>query len=184
MGIISSVVDSIDGLLDYLGSAGKQSISNYVDMETANDETTLVSKDGSLVSIIEIKGIKSLISAHTFEDKVVTPVKTSLQSLFESKGHKIQVWFEVDHDRTKRAIQEVLKPSRETAKTLGLDMDDLLTERENNLAYYACTESCFMALWSTPAALSKNDQTNEKEERAKMKGKVIPSARNSQDPLH
>lgn len=183
MGIISSVVDSIDGLLDYLGSAGKQSISNYVDMETANDETTLVSKDGSLVSIIEIKGIKSLISAHTFEDKVVTPVKTSLQSLFESKGHKIQVWFEVDHDRTKRAIQEVLKPSRETAKTLGLDMDDLLTERENNLAHYACTESCFMALWSTPAALSKNDQTNEKEERAKMKGKVIPSARNSQDPL-
>lgn len=183
MGLISSMVDSIDGLLDYLGSAGKQSISNYVDMETANDTHTLVSKDGSLVSIIEIKGVKSLISHETYENKIVTPLVTSLQSLFDKKGHKVQVFFEVDHDRTRREIEEVLRPSKETAKTLGLDMDDLMTERENNLAYYASTEACFMALWTTPASLSKNDNANEKEERAKMKGKVIPSARNAQDPL-
>ena len=42
-------------------------MSAYCDLQTADSKTTLVTNDGSLVSIIKLDGIKQLVGAEEFE---------------------------------------------------------------------------------------------------------------------
>lgn len=184
MGIISGVVDSIDGILDWIGTLGKAGIADYVDMETANDTHTLVSKDGSLVSILRIDGTTRLFDPRSYLDETVEPLMIKTQSLFKNKGYKMQFYFCSDPDNTASEIKKVLSPARETSERLKLDMLDLLEEREKELQKYIFSEVCYLVLWTTPSILTKNELKNDREAKKKYnKDHISPILKNSQDPL-
>lgn len=181
--LISKVVDNVDGFLDYLSGQAKQSLSDYCDIETADTEDVLVSKDGSFLSIVEVSGIKKLIGNTTLYDDVIAPLKTSLQSSFETKAHMVQMVFELDPDRTREEIHDTLAPARSTCEAIGMDMNDLLEERETNLTNWTSSESCYLVLWTRPEALTKADHRNEKKERMSKRKKVVISTLDGQNPL-
>lgn len=184
MGLISGTVDSIDAVLDWIGTLGKASIADYVDMETTNDVSTLVSKDGSLVSIVRIDGTTRLFDPNSYLDETVEPLMTKTQSLFKNKGYKMQFYFCSDPDNTAAEIRKVLRPARETSQALKLDMLDLLEEREKELQKYIFSEVCYLVLWTTPSILTKNEMKNENEARKKYnKEHARPVLKNAQDPL-
>ncbi|HCJ8469501.1 TPA: hypothetical protein NV714_003291 [Escherichia coli] len=183
MAILTSMVDSIDNLLDYLGSKSKQSISDYCDIETVDQDSVLVSKNGSLLSIISVDGVKKLMSSGNFYDDVVMRLHDGIQTSFGKKGHMLQFWFQVDHDNTKKELQSILAPAKNTAKVLGMDMDDLFEERENNLLDWTAAENCYIVLWTLPDILSKSDLKRGNENAKKDKGKFNASTQNSQNPL-
>ena len=48
----------------------KADVEDYCDLETVSDEHTFVTKTGAMITIIEYKGIKSLISGDAFSRQI------------------------------------------------------------------------------------------------------------------
>lgn len=181
MGFATSIIDGLDAVLDGIGSSMKQGIADYCELETIDDETTLVATDGSLCTVIDLRGTQRLRSGSGV-DAMVNRLVASLQNLFEKKGHSLQAFFEVDPDQTRHDLQEMQRSARQTISRLELDMGDLLDERETNLCDWVASERCYFVLWTTPEVLVKTERKEEKKARMeRIKGKVI--TRNSQNPL-
>lgn len=181
MGLATSIIDGLDSIMDGIGSSMKQGFADYCDLETIDDEHTLVAKDGSLCTIVDIRGSQRLRSGSGV-DVMVDRLVSSLQSSFEKRGHAMQAFFEVDPDRTRYEINEMQKLARSTLQRLDMDMGDLLDERETNLCEWVSSERCCFVLWTTPDVLVKSERNEEKKARMeRIKGKVI--TKHSQNPL-
>lgn len=181
MGFATSLIDGLDSLMEGMGSAMRHGLADYCDLETVDDEHTLVATDGSLCTVIDIRGSQRLRSGENL-NVMVSHLVSSLQSLFDRRGHAMQAFFEIDPERTRAEIAEMQKSARSTIRRLGLEMDDLLDERETNLAQWVSSERCLFVLWTTPDILVKSERKEEKKARMdRIKGKVI--TRNAQNPL-
>lgn len=180
--LFSGVIDAVETLLDSIGNGLRTGLSNYCDLETVDDEDTIVAKDGSLMSLIEIKGVRNIVTGNTIYQNIVMPLCSSMRGQFETEAHQMQVWFEVDPDRTHEEISEALRPSRETAKRLHLDLIDLLEERATTISRWTDSERCFVALWTRPAALNKSEKKRDKDDKA-SRGKNLVFTKNAQDPI-
>lgn len=186
MGILTGAAKSVEDLLEYLIRGTKGRMSDYIDLETANDDYTLVSKDGSFLTVLKIEGIARLMSRESYEMEIVGELSSSIATSFEKKGYKMQFWFEVDPEKTEQEIKDILAPAYETCKELGMDLNDLLNERERILPKTVSSESCYMVLWTTPAILNKKDIKNETQERGKIYKNIpngVPNMKNCQNPL-
>lgn len=180
--MLGSFIDTVVNVSDGLLRRFKADVSDYVDLETADDTHALVGKDGSIMTLIEIQGMRSLIGHHTLFNEVVTPMTTGMHSAFEEKAHRVQVWFEEDYDSALETIEKAQAPARETARRFNMDVQDVLDARAENLAKVTSVQRCFIALWTCPAALNKTDQKVEKRHNAEVR-KGAPLVGNAQDPL-
>lgn len=48
----------------------RQSVSSFINLETADNETTLVSNDGSLISYLKVEGSKQIIGEEEYNNIV------------------------------------------------------------------------------------------------------------------
>lgn len=182
--MLEKIASGIDNFLDMMTSSfGKKYITDYIDIETVNDINTLVSKDGSLISILKVRGNLKLYDSNEYFD-TVNVLESRLSSMFVSPEHKMQIFFEYDHDNTKKELQDVMLEARKTNKRLNLNLNDVLNERENNLLEYVCSEKFYIALWTTTAGLTKDQAKNQKEKRQELvKNHAMPLTTLGQDPL-
>lgn len=181
MGFATSFIDGLESLMDGMGGALRHGFADYCDLETIDDENTLVAQDGSLCTVIDIHGTQRLRSGEGVHI-MVSRLVSSLQSLFEKRGHAMQAFFEVDPEQTRTQLKDMQRLSRQTIRRLSLDMGDLLDERESVLADWVSSERCMFVLWTTPDVLVKSERQEEKKARAeRIKGKVV--TKNSQNPL-
>lgn len=151
---IDPLLDSIDSLLAWMGSALGQTTDHYCTLETADSRHTLVSRDGSLVSIIRLYGATELVGSVEF-DRIHKGLINSLSPALSRSGHAVQVYFSYDRDKVKDEIREIFKPAMNTCERLKLDLKDLFEERINHLSKFCATEDCYFVLWTRPSALSK-----------------------------
>ena len=56
--MFSSIIATVNELAIALSDKLKRNFYNYNDLETAIDEYTLVSKDGSMLTVLKIDGVK------------------------------------------------------------------------------------------------------------------------------
>ena len=159
----------------------KQSVSSFIRLETADNETTLVAADGSLISYIKIEGSKQIIGTAEY-NHIVQAATIKIGARFDRQGHAMQVFFSRDPERAKRHLDKLAKPSRDTAKNIGLDMDDLLTERVKNLERFVADEEAYFVLWTRPSILTKTESERAGKD-AKEKAKGWLNAGNAQYPL-
>lgn len=181
--LTNAVFDFIDSTFAWFSSSLKQTTESYCDIETAEDETTLVGYDGSLASIIEITGVTYLMGSEEFEychDQLLNALQNSLKE----SGHTIQFYFSYDPEQAHEQIRQVLHPSRQTAKRLELDLEDLFEERNNYLASYCAKEQLFCVIWTNQNLLSKEQSKQAAKNKLETlkKGKITPN-NNSQNPL-
>ena len=151
--VTQSVVDGLDVFMAWLSTSLGQSVESYCAIETADSAYNLVAHDGSLVSIIRLKGVNQLVGQDEF-DRITTAIIQSLQTSMNRSGSKIQVLFNYDKQGTRHEIEGVLAPSLETSKRLNLDLDDLFDERVNNLSKYCSKEDVFLVCWTSPQSLA------------------------------
>lgn len=183
MSLFGSLLDGIDSTFLWLSSVAKRSLSDYCDLETAQDSNILVARDGSLMSVVRIDGNKSLVGAKNFYDNIITPLDSALTQPFTSKTHMIQFYFVQDPERTESEIRRYLEPAAQTIDRLSLDMADMLEERVKNLSRWTNYEACYMVLWTRPAGMSKAEIKYDAKKRAAIfKQTTAPMAR-SQNPL-
>lgn len=181
MTIIDSILDNIDSLFSWFNSAMKQSVDTYCDLETAEDTNTLVTRDGSLVTVIRIRGVMQLVGPEEFET-IHEGLCRALGTALSKTGHAVQVYFNYDRGLASGEIQEKLRPAQATAKRLDLDLDDLFSERVNHISKYCAKEDVYFVLWTRPAVLTKDQQKKAmKSKLAFIKEKKIPPLKNSQN---
>lgn len=183
MSVFGSLIDGLDSGFVWLGGHMKQTFADYCDLETAEDDHTLVARDGSLMSVVRVDGVKSLVGGRNFYGNIVEPLDTSLSQPFSGKMHMLQVVFIQDPDRTEREIRRMIEPAVETMNRLGMDMEDMLAERVTNLARWTNYEACYLVLWTRPMGLSKSDLKYEQSKKAEaLKNVRVPLDR-GQNPL-
>jgi len=181
LGVVDNVLDGVTTVLSWLGSGLKLSADSYCDLETAENNTTLVARDGSLVSILRIAGATNLIGTPEFE-RLHRGVSQSLQATLSRYGHSVQVLFSYDREAAKQEIIDNYMTARQTADNIGLDLEDLFEERENYFSRYCAKEAVFFVLWTRITGLTK-EQINKaiKEKQKAIRKNQIPPFAHSQN---
>lgn len=181
MNFIDRIIDNIDSLFSWFSSGMKQSVDTYCDLETAEDTHTLVTRDGSLVSIISIRGVMKLVGPEEFET-IHAGLCRAFGVALSKPGHAVQVYFNYDRGFAADEIEEKLRPAKETAKRLQLELNDLFAERVKHISSYCAKEDVYFVLWTRPGVLSKDQQKKAmKEKMAFIKEKKLPPFKNSQN---
>jgi len=182
LGLVNQIVKAKEALGLMAARQARASISDFFALETAEDATTLVGKDGSLVTVIEIFGARDL--------KAATEVKAAVDALsldwapfFSRPGHALQSLFIMNPDRAVDELRMAIRPARQTAKNLDLDLDDLFEEQLGSLPKWLGSERQFLALWTRPSLLSQAEMKIELETRAKKYEKAPKLHSRSQDPM-
>lgn len=183
MSLIDPVLDSIDALMAWFSSSVKQTSESYCDLETAEDEHTLVARDGSLVSIIKVKGIAKLIGTEEF-DRLCLGVGQGIQSTMSNPGRTIQVFFSYDREYVEEEITAKLTPAMETAKRLNLDLKDLFEERIGHVSKFCAKEEVYFVLWTRPTVMTKDQlKLALKDKNELIKKHKLPPLRNAQNVI-
>lgn len=170
------IADSIEGTIKLLSTSARQGLCDYVDIENVdlNDAQTFVHKDGSLMTILRHRGSLRMVGAEEFDD-ADQAINTALAAYLGGGGHAIQTVFAVDPDITEREIREAQEPHRATARRLGMSLEDLFEEEARHMASRCASESCFIALYTRPAALTAQDRKVEAEARKELfKSHTVP----------
>ena len=145
-----------DKLLAPFQKALRQSVSSFIRLETMENETTLVSTDGSLVSYVKIEGSKQIIGDEEYE-MIVNSSNIKIGARFDRLGHAMQAYFVRDPDRIKESLTEQMAPSRQSAENIGMDLEDLFDEKVSHLSRFLSHEEQYFVLWTRPSCLSKNE---------------------------
>ncbi len=183
MSVANSLFNGIDTFIAWLNTSLKQTTESYCELQTADSPTVLVGHDGSLTSIIKVRGVKALIGSEEF-DRIQSGMQYALQTAMKRKGHVIQVFFSYNKDQVKEEIHQILEPASQTAERLGLALDDLFSERENFLAKYCAYEEVYISLWTRPTAMTNEQRKRAtKEKRAQAKERKLPVFINTQNVL-
>lgn len=181
--ILTPILDSVDIFLAWLSTALKQTTQSYCDLQTADSPTVLVAHDGSLVSLLRLKGARALIGNEEFE-RVQLGMRQSLQTTLSRSGHSVQFFFTYNKDEIKQEITEILRPASETAERIGLSLDDLFSERTNYLAKYCAQEAVYIVLWTRLGILARDQLKRAHKDKFQLiKEKKIPPFRYTQNVI-
>lgn len=181
--MLGGLVNGIDSFMLWLNSAFKQNLSDYSDLETAQDEFTLVTRDGSLLSVLRINGYKSIVNVEAFYENISKPIADSLDGPMSKNGHAFQILFSMDPTRSFEVVGDALAPAYKTIEKLNMDLKEILDEKVSTIANIANFEECFIVLWTRPGNLVPNDLAEESKRKLEARKKIMTPTGNGQDPL-
>jgi intracellular multiplication protein IcmB len=183
MSFIDPLLDGIDSLMAWFSTELKQTAESYCDLETADDSTTLVARDGSLISLIKIAGVTKLVGAEEFE-AIHSGLTQSLQATLKRPGHVVQVYFYYDKTAVKPVLEEILSPARATAHRLKLKLDDLFKERVDFISKYTAKEELFFVLWTRPSSITGEQMSRAMKDKLELiRINKVPPYKNGQNLL-
>jgi intracellular multiplication protein IcmB len=157
----------------------RQQVESFIRLETADDDTALVAGDGSLVSYLRIGGARQMIGGEEY-NWIIDQATLKLGARFDRPGHAMQFYFLRDPDRIGSTLDKMMRPNRAAAESIGIDLDDLLTERRRNLSRYLAHEDIYIVLWTRPSGLTKNEYDRSRQTRKEQKWHA---AKNAQHPF-
>lgn len=161
-------------------SAFRKSLDGYCRLVSVEGEDTLVADDGSLVSLFALEGFGSLPGEAELSEAALK-LRLALAPYFAMPGHALQFWFAHSTDLGRFEIEHALATTRRVAHDIGLDIRDLIDERRRLLPERLTGERSYLAIWSRPALLSKNEFKQSAEKRRKS-FQGAPSMRRAQWP--
>ena len=133
----------LDEILASLLLAVRQPVESFIQLETADDATTLVSGDGSLISFIRMLGSRQIIGDAEYR-WIVDQATMKLGARFDRPGHAMQVYFVRDPSLVGRDVDKGMRGNRNAAQALDLSLEDLLNERRRHLARFWLMKTSFL----------------------------------------
>lgn len=159
----------------------RQSIESFIRIETAENETTLASSDGSLVSYLKVDGSRQIIGEEEY-NFLVDASTVKLGAKFDRQGHAMQIYFTRDPNRIRAHLVKQTEASRITAQNIGLEVEDLLDEKVKNLSNILSYEECYFVLWTRPSVMSKSEAERVRKDKIEQNKKWV-NAPYGQNPL-
>ncbi len=158
----------IETILNPFQIAVRQAVETFINLETADDEHTLAAMDGSLISYVRVDGSRQIIGDEEY-DHIVKSSTLKIGSRFDRQGHALQVYFVRDPGRIRDELERLIRPSKTTAKNIGLELEDLFEERIRHLSNFLSYEECYFVLWTRPSILTKAEIGRVAKERKERK---------------
>jgi len=146
----------------------KQPLESFIALETADDENTLVARDGSMVSLVRIDGAKCLVGEQEFAN-ILEQAKIKIGSRLDRPGYALQFYFMRDPHRVRGELDTIMRPNRAAAANIGLELGDLFDERARHLAKYLAWEEAYVVVWTRPTSLTKSDIDRELKDKKSIK---------------
>ncbi len=142
---------------DAMTVMSKKPVSSFSHIETTDGDQTIVGKDGSLMTLIKVDGVKQVLGQDEL-NHLIEVLSTKLSAYLGRNGYAIQVWFSRDPDRAPDMLREQLVPARATARALDLELNDVFNEREAHLSKFIVYESYYIALWTRLTVMTKQER--------------------------
>jgi intracellular multiplication protein IcmB len=154
----------------------KSSVNHYCQFETANDEHTIVTREGGLMTAYEIKGTYGIMGPDATRSHINALVD-SLSSALKRPGHRLQFVFRRDPLNSKEALRKSIKGAIRTLSMLHMDLEQMVQERSSKLEKKTVLETCFLVITTSERALHPDILAGSKKERAekaKKNGNLKP----------
>jgi len=160
----------------------RKPLESFMAPAAAPGGDTLLCRDGSLVSLFRLDGARSAMGAEELE-RFVDLANRRLNNVFLDPGHALHVVFERAPDEAGMLVEAATDRQRRQGVRLGLDLDDLLGERARRLTPLLAAETCAVAVWTRPSALTAQQAKRDRKRlRERLKG-WLPDAGDSQCPF-
>lgn len=144
------------GMYDYCNIESIDCISTKdieeTDREKKVESDVFVTKDGGLMSVFEIMGTLSIVGNTRFREQLDT-LLDNLSGALSEPGYRLQFVFTRDPEISMRPIEPSLNGIRKSIKTLHLDVEELINEREKILGRKTCYEKCYLVITTLPSKL-------------------------------
>ena len=140
----------------------KQNLADFCDLDTA-DGPCLVSDTGDYQTYLRLDGMGHMLTS----DEIVSgsmALREGIASALRNKGHAIQACFTYDPERSGPVIDRQIGGTRQVARAVGLNLEDLFLERRRVWSGRMAWEQSTMALWTRVTSLTRESQRNEKKE--------------------
>ena len=141
----------------------------------------LLGRDASLCTLFRLDGARAMTGAAEL-DRFVEAGTRALTSRFLERGHALHVVLERAPDEAGLAVAAAGDRLRRQAARLGLDLDDLIAERNRRLAPLLAAETALAACWTRPSALAPAQQKRERRGAALRLKDWLPGLSESQCP--
>ena len=178
------MLDAIDDLVRFAWTLGRKPLESFLAPVAAVDLDgggLLVCRDGSLVSLIQLEGARSMMGAEEL-DHFVELAARRLNNSFVAPGHALHMVFERAPDGAGFLIEHAGEAVRRAADRLGLALGDVIEERGRRLVPLSAAESLILACWTRPSALAPDQVVRERKRLKRLKD-WIPKIGDSQCPF-
>jgi intracellular multiplication protein IcmB len=150
----NAIVNGLNSLLAFISMMVKEPATSFCELETVDiDGKTLIAADGSLATIIELKGTMRMVGQAEYE-RLLMQLNETLKSFLKKPGRTMQVFWVRDPEGGADVVHAALEGPRAQAKLLHLDFEDLYDEKERELTKWVCHEAVYLVLWSHPGTLN------------------------------
>lgn len=181
-GMLNGVRSVVDSCLTLWSSWTRADMARYCDLLTVDDSLTMVTGDGSLLSMIRIEGSRVMIGKDEYL-ATCEAIADLLKAHQHSAGHPLQWVFGRSDENLDSAIAAMYEPSVSAAKRIGLDMSDINNERISRMSDLCRTEFNVLAFWTTPQALPPHERAEAEKSRMKwLKGQKPLNIQEAQQP--
>lgn len=147
----------------------KRHAFNFISLETPVDKSVFLTKTGGLVTVYEYLGFSSLIGDTELKNHM-EDLKDYLETVFSRPGTTLTIVNDINDNLTKSYISKAVANQRETAKRLGLDLDDVIESDVDEISNFVTYDRIFICLWSDVQVYGEEDRkriTGAKAEREK-----------------
>ncbi|MCW3782605.1 hypothetical protein [Defluviimonas salinarum] len=173
MGVLDTFTKMIGGVL-------QESMMDQIRLETMEDDITLVMKDGTMMSVINLAGALRSPGEADIAD-MVERMRIVMSAYFSQPGHAIEVNFMRDASAARRYLERMVNRTKRAAHNLGLELDDVLQERVTNLSRKMVSETCLISVFTRATALNAEEvKADVKNLGERMQG--MPSLQTAQVP--
>jgi len=146
-----------DTTMQWINEAFKTSPNDFIQIETVEDDYTVIMKDGTLVSALAIDGSSKVISEDEFEE-ILESADSKLMAYMNDGCHYVSFYFLRDKDGVREDLEKTYGLAHYTADRIGLDIHDIIDEQIDVLTEYCQKERCLMLFWTNMSGLSKEEK--------------------------
>jgi|GEM_PF-2637292 len=154
MGLLTSVL-GLDSAKQFARHKMARYTANFIDLETAITRRAYLTKTGSLLTVIDVKGLTDVIG----KEEILNAQSNLAQWLEENQrtpGVDIEWVVDVNSKRRHSDVKRMIRPLQETAKRLNLDVDDILEGKAEKLTGLIKSTKTYVAIWTSVAALGSS----------------------------
>lgn len=168
MRFVDRLVDNLDALLSYGHAAiWRTNPREFFDVATTDDDYTFVLRDGTLMTVMKLKGLTSTMFDREMVAVIEEIATITGRDLIRSQGHHFSISYEFDPDSAQSYAANALRGTQKTAQRLGMGpfIDAIVEEKAAKMAEFCQVENTFIALYTTPAAIHKAEMKGQIQER-------------------
>ncbi len=164
--VVRSVLRALDDAAWSISEAFGQRGAAHCHLETLDGDDVLVMRDGTRVSAIELRGIKTALDERGFGE-LVFRLTQGIGSYLEEAGHALQVVFDYEPDAALERAQEIYADAAATARACGMEAEWLFSEWARTVARYTAGERVLIVLLTRPYALNRAERKVAEERRSR-----------------